>query len=150
MTSAARIAAPRQRIWEVVRDPARLGRVVSFIDGGRLKRARPGTLDMELSYKARFGPLRKKYAIRVEATEDPPHRLESTRATTDGEPTVYADVLVADGDATLYAHRFATDLKRDWLSRRFLGQHPELERLIAQYPPMMQVIGLRRHFGKPR
>lgn len=146
--SVGRVGAPPERLWPVVTDPTRLSRVVSFIDGGKVGPV-AGGLSLELRYKARFGPLRKTYTVAARATAEPPHRLDATVATTDGVPATYGDVLVPDGrGGSIYAHRYSTDLRRDWLSRRFLSAHPELERLIAQYPPMMQLIALQAAHGR--
>ena len=147
--SAARIGATPERLWPFVRDPGKLAPLLSVVESG-YRKERPSGAELGLVWKARFGPLRKRYRVKMTTEEETGRRIEGVGVTVDGEPASYGDLLLPDGDGTLYAHRFSTDLKRDWLSRRFLGQHPELERLIAQYPPMMRLIALRRHLGGPR
>lgn len=147
--SASRIAASPERVWDLVRDPAKLARVVSFVEGGRIVWESADRQDLQVGYKARLGPLRKRYRIQVRAEVDAPTRLHGIEARTDGVPSTYGDYLLAHEGGCIYAHRFATDPKRDWLSRAFLKQHPELERLIAQYPPAMQVWAVRKHLGGP-
>lgn len=147
--SATRLSASPDEVWPLVRDPAWLSRVVSFIDRGRIVSERNGELELELSYKARLGPLRKRYPIRVRAQVGA-GRFDSQSASVAGEPATYGALVVPHGSDTLYAHRVYTDPRRDWLSRAFLKGQPELEQLIAQYPPLLQALALRRHFANRR
>ncbi len=150
IASATRIRATPERIWPSIVDPTLRQAYVSVIDRGKVKRKTADRVAFSYSYVVRFGLLRKRYTTTVDARYQAPNWLEADRADTDGRAARYADHLVADGDETLLCHTYWADLKTDWLSKRFLSSHPEMERLIGTYPPFILVRAIREHFGKGR
>jgi len=151
MSSATRIRATPARVWPSVVDPKVRQDIVSIVDRGKIKRKTADRLVFTYSYVVRIGPLRKRYTTTVEARYRAPEAgqdgfLVAERGDTDGRPIQYADHLVADGDGAILCHTYWADLKTDWLSKRFLSSHPEMERLIGTYPPFILVRGIREHY----
>jgi hypothetical protein len=145
--TAARFAQPPETLWPWVNELERLPRLVSFVDHGRSWDDSQGRRHHEIGYKVSFGPLKKRYKLNLTTVAEPPHRLTAVEADTDGVATRYEDRIAADGTGSRYCHLSQFDLRRDWLTKKFLASHSELERLIGTYPSFVRVQTLYSHLA---
>ncbi len=154
VSAVTRVATSPEALWPALTAPERRPEFISVVDRGKTTRRTADRLQFTYSYLVRMGLLRKRYTTTVDARLVPPGSgvasAVADRADTDGRPAQYADYLIPDGEHTLFCHTYWADLKTDWLSKRFLSSHPELERLIATYSPFIVVRAIREHVANRR
>ncbi|MBI2568607.1 MAG: hypothetical protein HYV63_16415 [Candidatus Schekmanbacteria bacterium] len=149
VASATKVGASRPDVWRVTADPAYLCEMLSFVTDGRIVARDHRTLTSEVTYRIKIGPFSRQYRLRRRARYEEPAWLEAEEAHIEGQPATEADYLYDEGSNTLLCHVYYSDIKRDWLSGMFLKKHPEFERLICTYAPIIRVRAMRTRFGAP-
>ncbi len=152
VASASYIPIKPEALWPTILDPAVRQNFVSIVDRGKILQKTADRVKFTYSYVVRIGLLRKRYTTTVDAayvapTGEQMGTLVADRADTDKRPAQYADHLLPEGEGTLLCHTYWADLKSDWLTKRFLTAHTEMEHLIATYPPFILVRAVRGHYA---